>query len=203
MVTIINYGLGNIQAFYHIYTQLNLPVKIASSVHDLSEAKKIILPGVGSFDWAMNKLNNSGMRHTLDQLVLEKKIPVLGVCIGMQMLAKSSEEGELPGLNWIDGVVKRFDEQSLSSKNPLPHMGWNSVNPVINHSLLTKLQDPQFYFLHSYYFLPSVIQQKVASTYYGVEFTSVVVRDHIMGVQFHPEKSHRWGIQLLKNFAEL
>ncbi|MFM7545377.1 MAG: imidazole glycerol phosphate synthase subunit HisH, partial [Synechococcales cyanobacterium] len=124
MVTIINYGLGNIQAFYHIYTQLNLPVKIASSVHDLSEAKKIILPGVGSFDWAMNKLNNSGMRYTLDQLVLEKEIPVLGVCIGMQMLAKSSEEGELPGLNWIDGVVKRFDEQSLSSKNPLPHMGW-------------------------------------------------------------------------------
>jgi len=203
MITLVNYGLGNIQAFHNIYTRLNLPVVIASTPEELIRATKIILPGVGAFDWAMKRLNDSGLRTKLDELVLEKQVPVLGICVGMQMMAHSSEEGVLPGLGWMDAHVKRFDTAHLPQKTHLPHMGWNDVMPAVESPLLAGLSAPRFYFLHSYYFAPGQPSQTLATTHYGIDFTSAASDRHIFGVQFHPEKSHDWGVQLLINFARI
>jgi glutamine amidotransferase len=202
MITLINYGLGNIQAFVNIYKRLNIPVKVASNANDLDEVEKIILPGVGAFDWAMSRLNNSGMRARLDELVLERGCPVLGICVGMQMMANRSDEGSLSGLGWLDADVKRFEESRFIGKTHLPHMGWNDVIPETDTKLFQGLsEDWRFYFLHSFYFLPQNSKEIMATTLYGYPFASAVSRENIFGVQFHPEKSHHWGIQLLKNFA--
>ena len=206
MIAIIDYGLGNIQAFVNIYKRLHIPVSIAGSVEDLACADKIILPGVGSFDWAMTKLNDSGMCACLDDLVLNKGCPVLGICVGMQMMAKHSEEGDLPGLGWLDAEVKKFSNTSpKGNRMILPHMGWNNVKPGKTNCLFKDMaEDARFYFLHSYYFLPAREDNVLAVTEYdGFLFASSVRTENIFGVQFHPEKSHRWGINLLKNFAEL
>lgn len=202
MITLVDYGLGNILAFANIYKHLNIPVQIAKSEHELINAKKIILPGVGAFDWAMQRLNDSGMRNILDHLVLERSIPTLGVCVGMQMMARSSEEGTMEGLGWIQGDVRRFDGSLFKSRTHLPHMGWNDVI-FESHPLFKELESPRFYFLHSYYFSPDAPRQVLARTDYGMSFASAVYNNQIFGVQFHPEKSHQWGVQLLKNFAEL
>ncbi len=203
MITLVNYGLGNIQAFHHIYTRLGLPVKIASTPSDLRGASKLVLPGVGSFDWAMQRLNASGMRSTLEEMVLEQRVPILGICVGMQMMANCSEEGVMPGLGWFDAKVKRFEVTRLSKKTLLPHMGWNDVIPVADSPLLAGLDAPRFYFLHSYFFAPGDPSQSLATTNYSFDFTSAVGQKNIYGVQFHPEKSHGWGIQLLHNFARM
>lgn len=203
MITLVNYGLGNIQAFHHIYTRLNLPVAIAATSDELRGASKLILPGVGAFDWAMQRLNDSGMRRVLDELVLEQRVPVLGICVGMQMMARSSEEGALPGLGWLDAHVRRFDTAHLPQRTLLPHMGWNVVRPAGNSPLFAGLDAPRFYFLHSYYFAPEHPSLAIATTHYGIDFTSAAGEGHIYGVQFHPEKSHGWGIQLLNNFARI
>ena len=200
-VTLVGYGLGNIQAFANIYHRLNIPVVIASNADQLLGAEKLILPGVGAFDWAMARLNESGMRARLDELVLHQKIPVLGVCVGMQMMANRSEEGEIPGLGWIDAEVVRFQLAQVSHA-PLPHMGWNDVNFLREDPLFVGISSPRFYFLHSYHFLAHHDSQILATTDYGHSFTSIASSSHIYGVQFHPEKSHDWGVQLLKNFAE-
>ena len=202
MITLVNYGLGNIQAFANIYKRLNIPVRIAQTSLELAGADKIILPGVGAFDWALQKLEDSGMRSTLDELVLKQQCPVLGICVGMQMMAKRSDEGELLGLGWIDAEVKRFDESKFHQKTHLPHMGWNDVTPIAD-GLFKGLESPRFYFLHSYYIDPADQSMVLAITDYNGIFTSAVRSGHICGVQFHPEKSHHWGVQLLKNFAEL
>lgn len=203
MVTLVNYGLGNIQAFANIYKRLNILVQVAHAADELVRAEKIILPGVGAFDWAMSRLNASGMRACLDDLVLNQKRPILGICVGMQMMAKRSDEGELSGLGWIDAEVKRFDESHFQHKTRLPHMGWNDVSPVETDTLFKGLDAPRFYFLHSYYFVPGDPAQVLATTDYNGTFASAARAWHIFGVQFHPEKSHQWGVQLLKNFAEL
>jgi glutamine amidotransferase len=202
MIAIVDYGLGNISAFVNVYNRLNIPVMVASQSNQLLEATKLILPGVGSFDFAMQQLNESGMRETLDELVLKEKIPVLGICVGMQMLANSSEEGILPGLGWIDGKVVRFDPSTFKHPASIPHMGWNDVVPVTTTSLFQNLEhDARFYFLHSYYFCCNRQKDIIATTDYGIQFTCAVGSENIFGVQFHPEKSHGWGVQLLKNFA--
>lgn len=204
MITIVDYGLGNIRAIINIYKSLNIPVNVASTIAELSRAKRIILPGVGAFDWAMSRLNESGMRHCLDDLVKLEKRPVLGICVGMQMLAKGSEEGILPGLGWVDAEVKKFDQTSFTQKTRLPHMGWNNALPKKTDCLFRDLKpEPSFYFLHSYYFSPLHSNDTLAVTDYNGSFASAIRLNNIFGVQFHPEKSHQWGIQLLKNFSEL
>jgi glutamine amidotransferase len=204
MISIIDYGLGNILAFVNIYKKLNIPVEVVSSSSELSSAEKIILPGVGSFDWAMSRLNNSGMRNTLDKLVRESDVPVLGICVGMQMMAKRSDEGKLDGLGWIDAEVKRLGEPELLDPVSLPHMGWNDVTPVIDSPLFSGLdKEARFYFLHSYYFSHGKESQILSRTLYNIPFASSVHYKNRFGVQFHPEKSHHCGIQLLKNFAEI
>lgn len=204
MITLVNYGLGNIQAFVNIYRRLNVPVTVADTADELSRAQKIILPGVGSFDWAMTRLNESGMRPCLDEVVVEKKRPVLGVCVGMQMMAWRSEEGSLDGLRWVNAEVRKFDEAKFAQKVRLPHMGWNDVVPRSSECLFNGIEDaPRFYFLHSYYMSLKNPDEVLAVTDYSGPFVSAVRSGNVFGTQFHPEKSHHWGIQVLKNFAEL
>ena len=203
MIGIIDYGVGNIKAFANIYKNFAMPYKIVKSIADLDEVSKLILPGVGSFDHAMQSLKNSGMREKLDELVLEKKLPVIGICVGMQMLAKGSDEGSLSGLGWINGVVKKFDKTKIVDA-PLPHMGWNNLNIQSSTKLVHNLEvDPRFYFLHSYYFQCNDKNDVVATANYGEEFECIVNHENIYGIQCHPEKSHHNGMQLLKNFGEL
>lgn len=204
MITIVNYGLGNIQAIANIYKRLGVAVRVASTDKDLADAQRIILPGVGAFDWAMMKLNQSGMRERLDELVTVKGRPVLGICVGMQMMANRSDEGEAAGLGWIDADVRKFDEASFTQKTHLPHMGWNNVLPQQPGGLFEGLEtEARFYFLHSFYFAPRNLSDVLAVTDYNGNYASSVGRANVYGVQFHPEKSHQWGIRLLKNFSEL
>lgn len=164
---------------------------------------KLILPGVGAFDESMNKLTDSGLRDTLDEAVLECNMPVLGVCVGMQIMAHKSEEGSSDGLGWIDATVKKFNPAEIPHKPKLPHMGWNSICAKRSHEVLDGIdKEVGFYFLHSYYFDCDSEKDVLASSSYGDEFTCAVSRGNIFGFQFHPEKSHSNGIRLFKNFYE-
>jgi imidazole glycerol-phosphate synthase subunit HisH len=204
VITIIDYGLGNVQAFANIYKRLGVPVKFSREPGELVGATHLILPGVGSFDWAMERLGSSGMREGLDRLVLREGAYVLGVCVGMQMMARGSEEGQSAGLNWFDAEVRRFDESRIQGRTHLPHMGWNDVDPAGTVDLFKDMAEGgRFYFLHSYYFAPNDPADVLATTTYGDRFVSAVRRGNIFGIQCHPEKSHQAGIQVLKNFAGL
>lgn len=203
MIAIIDYGLGNVNAFANVFDKINEPFVIARTADHLKHAAKIILPGVGSFDYAMTLLEESGMYDRLNVMVIVEKTPVLGVCVGMQMMARVSEEGTLPGLGWIDGEVKKFVESTRHSVR-IPHMGWNDAAPVREHGLLKGLDDgSRFYFLHSYFFECHEQMDTLATTEHDGRFACAIAHDNIFGVQFHPEKSHRWGNQLLENFARL
>ena len=204
MITIIDYGLGNIQAFVNVYKRLHIPVKVAKTADELIGATKLILPGVGAFDHAMERFSASGMREVVTNLVQKDRVPVLGICVGMQMLADSSEEGVLPGLQWIPGKVRWFKSNPDLAELPMPHMGWNDVEPVAGCPLFKGIEkEARFYFLHSYYFECSQNRNIAATASYGLNFSCVVSEGHVYGVQFHPEKSHHFGVTLLKNFAEL
>lgn len=205
MITIVSYGTGNISAFCTVFKRLRVDVTLATTAEELSRATKLILPGVGAFDTAMNQLNRSGMRPELDRLVLERRVPVLGVCVGMQMLAHGSEEGQLQGLGWIDATVVNFRTRHPGSVFDLPHMGWNDVAPREpgRHLFKGLEKDSRFYFLHS--FLVECANDGIvaATSRYANEFASAVAADNVYGVQFHPEKSHRFGMTLLGNFAAI
>lgn len=204
MITLIDYGVGNINAFANVYKRLNIETKIAKTAADLQFAEKIILPGVGSFDYAMDRLNRSGMRDRLDELVLGDKVPVVGICVGMQMMANRSDEGSSEGLKWIDADVLKFDPALIKYVTKLPHMGWNDVIPTQPNKLFTSLEkDSLFYFLHSYYFKCNSSEDSIAVSEYGELFTSAVNHENVYGIQFHPEKSHHYGEILLNNFAQL
>jgi glutamine amidotransferase len=204
MITIVDYGLGNVQAFLNVFKSLNVDARSAKTSSELANATSVILPGVGAFDHAMKRLNDSGMRETLDDLVLNQRVPVLGVCVGMQMLGNASDEGALPGLGWIDGRVRDLRALDATGAIRLPHMGWNDVKPSAGESLFEGLDtDALFYFLHSYYFECDRHQDSAAVASYGREFSCAVRSSNIYGVQFHPEKSHHFGARLLSNFASL
>jgi glutamine amidotransferase len=204
LIAIVDYGLGNVQAIANIYKRLDLPCMLARHASHLADASHIVLPGVGAFDWAMAKLNESGMREALDDAVINHKKPVLGICVGMQMLALRSDEGTAAGLGWLDAEVKHLDRGPTDNPRQLPHMGWNDVKPMSTQGLFAGFDEPpRFYFLHSYYFAPHEPADTLAESDYGTSFTCAVRHGHVHGVQFHPEKSHAWGIQLLKNFATL
>jgi len=205
MIVIVDYGSGNIRAIANIYDKLRIEYTITGSIAEIESADKLILPGVGAFDETILKLNANGFREILDRKVLNHKIPVLGICVGMQMLADSSEEGQLPGLGWIHGRVRKFDKTRIPNKPKIPHLGWNSINvEKISPIMQDIVCDEGFYFIHSYYFECDNTDDVLCTTEYGdYTFHSAINRANIYGVQFHPEKSQDNGIQLLKNFAEL
>jgi imidazole glycerol-phosphate synthase subunit HisH len=204
MIYVVDYGLGNVQAFLTQYKRLGFDATCAKKGTDLTGARKIILPGVGAFDHAIELLNQSGMRPTLESLVIQDKVPVLGICVGMQLLTSASDEGHLPGLGWVPGKVRSFRTNEQSASLPLPHMGWNDVKPKPGSPLFAGLEsDARFYFLHSYYFECCEPSHEIATASYGLDFSCAVSAGNIFGVQFHPEKSHHFGTQLLKNFAQL
>jgi len=202
MIAIVDYGSGNVQAIANIYRRLDIQTFLATSPPDLECADRIILPGVGAFDQAMSHLNESGLRATLNKRVLEDEVPLLGICVGMQLLARRSDEGSLPGLGWIDADVRRFDDSLFAQRTRLPHMGWNDIERRREHALLGALDEQcGFYFLHSFYVACDRPQDVLAETEYGLRFHAAVQVRNVLGVQFHPEKSHHNGVQLLKNFA--
>jgi len=204
MITIIDYGSGNIRAIGNIYDTLKINYKIAKSPEEVIGAEKIFLPGVGAFDETISMLDKTGFREVLDFEVMQNKVPIIGICVGMQILAESSEEGKLPGLGYIKGKVRKMDASLLNQKPKLPHLGWNSLE-ISRQSELLKNIDSElgFYFLHSYYFECENQEDVLTTTTYGKSFASAINHDNVYGIQFHPEKSHHNGINLLHNFATL
>ena len=202
MIGIVDYGRGNIGAIFNLLKSFNIDVAVVDDTKQLKKMNKIILAGVGSFDDSINCLNNSGLREVLDDQVLNNNIPVLGICIGMQIMACSSEEGKASGLCWIDNSkIIKINEKYLHSKPKLPHMGWNTVRSLRHSFIFDDIdKDKGFYFLHSYHFSCEE-QYHLGTTNYGIDFPSAVQKKNIFGVQFHPEKSHSNGIQVLKNFS--
>ena len=205
MIGIIDYGVGNVQALANIYSRLNIASKRVTNVEDINNVDGLILPGVGHFDRAMNLFNESGLREAVETSIFEICMPILGICVGMQMMANSSEEGEMEGLSWIPGQVTRFERDIQENPLPLPHMGWNSIRITQENELLNNINEDEknFYFLHSYHYSTMNPLHIVAECQYGMNFTAVVSNKNIHGVQFHPEKSHSSGYNLLSNFARL
>ena len=203
MIGVLDYGVGNVGAYLKIFHGQNIPVMPIRSPNDFQLVDKIILPGVGSFDSAMRKLNESGLRETLDHAVLKDHKPLLAVCIGMHMLGRSSEEGSLSGLGYIAGVTKKLTHSFTGKALILPHMGWNDIFMVQEVDIWEGISAPEgFYFLHSYGFCPDTITSIIGTSYYGVDFACAVRLSNIYGFQFHPEKSLSNGLRLLRNFAE-
>ena len=200
MIGILDYGAGNVQAIARIYNNLKIPNKLIKSIADFEGVEKLILPGVGSFDAVVSKLNESGLKERLSELVLVEKTPVFGICVGLQIMAKSSEEGSLPGLGWINATVKEFN---LPDEYYVPHMGWNTFSLSGTNEIFNGTDyEFGFYFVHSFYFDLEEEIDSTARTTYGIEFTSAIRKGNIVATQFHPEKSHSNGVTLLKNFAE-
>ena len=202
MITIIDYGAGNISSVSNMISYLGGESCKTSSLVDIEKATKLILPGVGNFDFGMNALNNLGISRLLFKKILEEKIPVLGICLGMQLLCKYSEEGVSKGLGIIDAEVKKFSFDLENINLKIPHMGWNEVIPTKNNSLLPE-NDNRFYFVHSYYVSPFDDHITIGKTNYGGEFCSAYQQDNLFCVQFHPEKSHRFGLALMRRFMDL
>ena len=201
MITIVNYGLGNLGSISNMLNRIGKTSELATSIEQIMKAEKLILPGVGSFDLAMKNLNESGLLNTLNDKVLNQRTPVLGICLGMQLLTKGSEEGKLPGLGWIDAYTYKFTNNNTLK---VPHMGWNEVHVSKPHALINSLSVPsRYYFVHSYYVKYNDREDELMSCNYGIDFTCAIQHENIMGVQFHPEKSHKFGMELLRNFSEL
>ena len=201
MIHIVDYGMGNLGSVKNMLKYIGAESTITANPVELQDAKKIILPGVGSFDQAMKRIEESGFRKVLDAKALTEKVPVLGICLGMQLLTYGSEEGLIPGLGWIPARTIHFPAD-IGLK--VPHMGWNIVTPSTPSPLCEKLpEESRFYFVHSYYVKVENESFSILKTNYGLNFDSGIQRGNIYGVQFHPEKSHKLGMQLLRNFANL
>lgn len=203
MIAVVNFGSGNMGSIFNMLKRLGAKAIISSDANDIAGARKIILPGVGSFDQAIKSLQDLDLIGVLNEKVLRFKTPIMGICLGMQLLTKNSEEGSLPGLGWIDAEVVKFRLENEGKNLKIPHMGWNTVKMSKDSYLFKDMPgEPRFYFAHSYHVVCKRKSNVIARTAYGCDFVSAVQQDNIMGVQFHPEKSHRFGLRLLKNFVE-
>lgn len=202
MMIIIDYGVGNLASIQNMLKKIGEEAFISSNPSQISSAKKLILPGVGAFDTCSQQLAESGLIPIIKKKTLEDKTPVLGVCVGMQLLFEGSEEGKLSGLGWIKGTVVKFDELRLNGKLKVPHMGWSDAKLLKPSRLFENINDPRFYFVHSYHAQVQDQGDALLSSNYGYDFVSGVERGNILGVQFHPEKSHVFGMRLLENFVK-
>ncbi|MEJ7820900.1 MAG: imidazole glycerol phosphate synthase subunit HisH [Chitinophagaceae bacterium] len=200
MIGIIDYDMGNVGSIKKMLQKIGVEAVITRDPELLKSADKLILPGVGAFAKGMQNLAQLNLINILNELVLEKKTPVLGICLGMQLLTTHSEEGNVNGFNWIKAHTIRFPEKGIR----IPHMGWNNIKVSNDNILFNGLEtDNRFYFVHSYYVQPENILHEASSTEYILPFSSAIYKNNIYGVQFHPEKSHRFGLKLLKNFVSL
>lgn len=200
MIAVINYGMGNTGSILNMLKKIGVEAITTDKIEDIQKADKIILPGVGTFDNGMSNLHDLGLVEAIKTEILEKKKPFLGICLGMQLLGRSSEEGQMEGLNVIPFESKKFSfDSSLNLK--IPHMGWNIVKFNMNDPLFTDIKGTQrYYFVHSYHAVCDLTENSLISCDYGYEFTAAVKKDNIYGVQFHPEKSHKFGMKLMENF---
>lgn len=205
MIAVLDYGMGNSASILNMIRKAGGEARISSSPRDLETASAILLPGVGAFDNGVAKLKESGLLDAIESKVLNEKKPFLGICLGMQLLFEKSEEGQLSGLGWLPGEVTKFDFSNLNQSQSLkvPHMGWNLVKPASSDSLYAGLADEaRFYFVHSYHVNCKNASDAIATAEYGYKFTCSVQHKNIWGAQFHPEKSHRFGVQFFKNFLK-
>lgn len=204
MVVVIDYQAGNIGSILNMLRKIGAPAKISEKPEDILQAEKLILPGVGAYDYGMTKLREAGLLPALQQRAIEEKTPILGICLGAQLMCRRSEEGVLPGLGWIEADVRRFPPVVEDRRYPVPHMGWDVVNVVKPSRLTTQWpEESRFYFVHSYHIQCDHADDVLMENSYGVKFHSAFERDNIIGVQFHPEKSHKFGKRLLENFINL
>jgi glutamine amidotransferase len=204
MILIIDYGLCNLRSVQKAFERIDTDAFISADPHDISKADKLLLPGVGSFARGMENLSKLGWVQPLREAVENKKMPLLGICLGMQLLTDHSEEGNANGFGWIKGHTSHFSSLIGSGAQKIPHMGWNSLEIVQDHPLLKGIDtSDSFYFVHSYYVKASNRENQLAHVEYGKSFDAAIFNDNIFGVQFHPEKSHTAGLNLLKNFSKL
>jgi glutamine amidotransferase len=202
-VAIIDYDLGNLRSVQKAFERLGHKVIISRDAEILNCADKLVLPGVGHFSEGMTKLKKYGLVEQLNHLVLHKRVPILGICLGMQLMTKFSEEGMNHGLGWVDAQTLLFQKNSLTAYMKVPHMGWNTICNASDHKITNNITiNDQFYFTHSYFVKCEEINQVLFTTEYGVKFDSGFKKENIMGIQFHPEKSHKSGLKILKNFIE-
>lgn len=200
-VTIVDYGMGNLGSIRNMFRRIGVEPVVATDIRSIESADKLLLPGVGAFDAAMKRINEMGFRNVLDRKAMVERVPVLGICLGMQLLTRCSEEGRIEGLGWIGGSTYRFPS---GNGLKVPHMGWNIAAPVRSSPLTQDLpEESRFYFVHSYYVSVDDPDNSVLQTTYGVTFDSAVQQANIYGAQFHPEKSHKFGMRILQNFANL
>jgi imidazole glycerol-phosphate synthase subunit HisH len=203
MVTIVDYGMGNLGSIFNMFKKIGVTSKITSDKKEIEQAEKILLPGVGAFDAAMSKIHELEFKSILDYKALEQKIPVMGICLGMQLLTESSDEGQIPGLGWIPSQTLKFNFEHAQNLK-VPHMGWNLVEKNNDSPLIENFEiEARFYFVHSYYVQCRQNEHAIMKTNFGLKFDSIIQKDNIFGAQFHPEKSHKFGMQLFKNFSKI
>lgn len=202
MIVIIDYGMGNLGSIANALKQTGVDAIVSADPKQIEQADRLILAGVGAFDAGMQRLNELGFVPLMERKVFEQKTPFLGICLGMQLLSRHSEEGKLPGLGWLQAETVKFNFDGQSPRLRVPHMGWNEIQVQTEHPLLADLgEEPRFYFVHSYYVNCLNRDDVLASTEYGLSFDSIIGRGNLLGTQFHPEKSHRYGKKILENFA--
>lgn len=204
MIAIVDYGMGNLGSIHNMLNRIGAPSVITSDPRRIESADRLILPGVGAFDHAMQSLNRLGLVSVLSDRVLDRKVPIIGICLGMQLLSLRSEEGEQPGLGWIDAETVRFKFEEENSALKIPHMGWNTIEVRLPSPILDdRYEESRFYFVHSYHVRCANDENVLATARYGIAFHAAVIRRNILGTQFHPEKSHKFGLKLLENFSNM
>ena len=197
-IVVVDYDMGNVGSIVNMMKKIGHTAEVSADPAVIGRADRLIIPGVGHFDAGMANIRARGLVEVLNQKVVTERTPVLGICLGMQLLGEASHEGTSTGLGWIPSESLKLSSESLR----VPHMGWNEVAPVDGHWLFEgEPADMRFYFVHSYHVVCKEPRDRIATTKYGIEVSAAVARDHIIGVQFHPEKSHRFGMQLLRNWA--
>jgi glutamine amidotransferase len=202
MISVLDYGAGNIGSVIRMFERAGGEAQRISTVEEITESKKLVIPGVGAFDFGMSHLISRGLLPALNSAAIQRRIPILGICLGMQLMCRSSSEGTQPGLGWIDAESRQFKFESSSGLH-VPHMGWNTIRVVQSNPIIASTVDEQrFYFVHSYRVMCNDPSDPIAFTHYGEDFVAAFQRNNLFGVQFHPEKSHRFGTDLMRRFLE-